>query len=172
MASSTCSASTTQAPDPLRGPATTLSLRAVRVAAALALGLALAGCGGGIEGAPTCDAKKANLQGQVGANTVAVDAGFSGGLKQSDKGGTLAGTFGSSMGSISLTWPSQVADGVQTPVGGQLSLQSVMGGAVCVGDGSILEVESSGSNSFHLTNLTNCESGGSLPGDILGCISP
>jgi hypothetical protein len=157
MAWSTCSS------------ASIVSLRALPLVALAALGLALAGCGGGIDGAPTCDAKKANLQGQVGANTVNVDASFSGGLKQSSSGGTLDGTLGSSNGSMHLTWANQVADGEQTSVSGQLSLAEVMGGAVCVGDGSTLEVESAGNTTFHLVNLTNCASGGSLSGEILGC---
>jgi hypothetical protein len=160
MASSTCSS------------ASILSLRALPMVALAALGLALAGCGGGIDGAPTCDAKKANLQGQVGSDTVNVAASFSGGLKQANGSGSLKGTLGDGNGSLDLEWSSVVADGDQTAVTGTLSLSQVQGGAFCVGDGSILEVASSGNNSFHLTNLTNCQSGGSLPGDILGCVSP
>jgi len=40
-----------------------------------AVAIALAGCGGdSIDGAPSCDAKKANLTGNVGAAAVSVDA--------------------------------------------------------------------------------------------------
>ncbi len=158
MAWSTCSS------------ASILSLRAVSLVALAALGLALAGCGGGIDGTPTCDSKKANLQGQVGPDNVNVDASFSGALQQKSGKNKLTGTFGSGNGSMLLTWPNVVADGEQTAVTGQLSLSQVEGGAVCVGDGSILEVESAGNTTFHLMNLTNCASGGSVSGDILGCV--
>ncbi|HVY44237.1 MAG TPA: hypothetical protein VHB21_00095 [Minicystis sp.] len=153
-----------------RSAARLLSLRAALAAGGLATALVLAGCGSsGIDGAPTCTDGELTLTGDVGGMTVNLSDKFKGGLKQS-MDGELNVTL-SKGGLVDLTWSPAVDNGATTEVGGKLAIPGIPGGALCVGPTSELEVESPGSTTFHLTNLTYCETGGAVAGDVYGCIS-
>jgi hypothetical protein len=127
-------------------------------------GLAL-GCSSGIDGVPTCDAKKLVVTGESEGRTIAIDSTFTGGLTQDKTSGMMTLAL-NSQSSFVLTWNAVLETGAATTVTG--SVEGVPGGPLCYGGDS--EVELGGDSvTFHLEALHACDASSVVLGEIFGC---
>lgn len=133
-------------------------------------GLAL-GCSDGINGVPTCDAKKLVVTGQSAGRRISIDSSFTGGLTQTDAdagaqtGGIMTLAL-NDQSTFTLTWNTVLETGSATTVTGLVD--GVPGGPLCYGGDSQVELGSD-SVTFHLQDLHACDASSVVLGEIFGC---